>query len=81
MGPPAVEDAPARRAFSLLGEAINEKKRTAVTGAPREGNYRASVANCLASSSFRLVLFKEIGEVAYESHNCHYHRSHQTNKE
>src|SRR3977135_774625 len=49
------------------------KERTAACLCAHEESYDASVANCLAPNSFRLVFFKEIGKVANESHNCHYY--------
>ena len=82
VGPQAVEDAPARRTFNLLTQR-NVKKRTAFSRAPREESVNRvfSVAKRFCRSSFRLVFFEKIAKVANKSHDCHYHRPGETNKE
>jgi hypothetical protein len=82
-----MEDAAARRAFTLLaddiGRKLAKKRRTAVSNAPPgKGSVSLpSIANGLVGSPFRTVLFKEIREIAYESHDCHYRRPGEPDEE
>src|SRR6476661_1253000 len=60
-----------------------QKRRTAVSNAPLgKGSVSLpSIANCLVCSPFRTVFFKEIGEIAYEGHDCHDRRSGKPDEE
>jgi hypothetical protein len=86
VGPSAMENAAARRAFNLLAEVSleNVRKKGALQSAMPLGKGSVllpSIANCLVCSPFRTVLFKEIGEIAYEGHDCHYRRSGEPDEE
>src|SRR5215831_13414445 len=68
---------------SITGNLRKKRRTESCQCAPGKGSVLLpSIANCLlARSPFRTVFFKEIGEIAYESHNCHYRRSGETDEE
>jgi hypothetical protein len=77
MGAPALEDAPCRRACTVLAE----KERTVVNCALRVAKHRApSITNDLVSA-LGFVFLKEIGKVSHKGENCNHHRPSKPNEE
>jgi hypothetical protein len=89
VGPPAMENTPAGRVLTLLEwenapNKFAEKGALQVANAPpgKEGVSLPSIANgLLARSSFRLIFFKEIGEITHECHECHHSRPSKPDEE
>ena len=84
VGAPAMEDAPAGRAFTLLAKDTSAKRRTASYQCAPTGKGSVSlpsIANCLVCSPFRTVFLEKFNPIADKCPDRNHHGSGEPNEE